>query len=79
MEDRLTSKINKDEEAVDKPDSSCPCVQDPFASLPSELRPRPQPNEGGLRQVTCPKCGQDYWTNRVTDNCIQCESSRDTK
>jgi len=55
--------------------TSCSCVSDPFASLPSELRPRPQPKKGGLRQVRCPGCGQEYWTNRATEVCIECESA----
>ena len=55
--------------------ASCSCVSDPFASLPSELRPRPQPKKGGLRQLSCPGCGQNYWTNRETNVCIKCGSS----
>jgi len=55
--------------------ASCSCNADPFASLPSELRPRPQPKKGGLRQVSCPCCGQEYLTNRATEICIQCESA----
>lgn len=53
----------------------CSCVSDPFASLPSELRPKPHTKKGGLRQVICPGCGRDYWTNRKTDICIKCRSS----
>lgn len=56
---------------------SCSCISDPFASLPSELRPRPQPKKEGLRQVNCPGCGQEYWTNRETDGCIKCRNSGD--
>jgi len=51
----------------------CTCVQDPFAGLPPELRPKPKPLGGGLRQVTCPGCGLKYWTNRPSDLCIECE------
>jgi len=51
----------------------CTCVQDPFAGLPPELRPKPKPLGGGLRQVTCPGCGLQYWTNRPTDLCVACE------
>lgn len=51
----------------------CSCIADPFASLPPELRPRPQPKKGGLREVKCPGCGKIYWTNRKTDYCINCE------
>jgi len=53
----------------------CSCNADPYADLPVELRPRPQPKQGGLRQVACPACGQEYWTNRKTDICIACERS----
>ncbi|MEW6568621.1 MAG: hypothetical protein AB1449_10745 [Chloroflexota bacterium] len=49
------------------------CVQDPFAGLPPELRPKPQRKVGDLRQVTCPGCGMGYWTNRQTDLCLECE------
>lgn len=51
----------------------CTCIQDPFAGLPPELRPKPQPKKSGLRQATCPACGMNYWTNRPTDLCIECE------
>jgi hypothetical protein len=53
--------------------AECSCVSDPFAQLPPEARPRPKPNKGKLRQVTCPGCGLKYWTNRSTDVCIDCE------
>ena len=59
-----------------KPTSSppvCTCVQDPFAGLPPELRPRPVEPMRGLRKVICPGCGQVYWTNRKTDVCVECE------
>ena len=53
----------------------CTCVSDPFASLPPESRPRPKNTMGGLRKVTCPKCGLQYWTNRKSDLSIDCEKS----
>ncbi len=62
-----------------KPDKSkpttagCSCVTDPFAGLPPEMRPRPKPKMGKLRQVTCPGCGLKYWTNRSTDLCMDCQ------
>lgn len=52
---------------------SCPCAEDPFAAMPPELRPRPKNHSGDLRQVTCPGCGQVFWTNRNTDLCFDCE------
>ena len=51
----------------------CTCVQDPFADLPPDLRPKPVQTMGGLRKVTCPGCGLVYWTNRKTDLCVECE------
>lgn len=51
----------------------CTCTQDLFTDLPVELRPKPAPKTGGLRKVTCPGCNLVYWTNRVTDLCIECE------
>jgi small redox-active disulfide protein 2 len=50
----------------------CACQRDPFADLPPELRPH-EDTLGGLHQVTCPACGLEYWTNRSTDVCIDCE------
>ncbi|RPH63398.1 MAG: hypothetical protein EHM81_00220 [Chloroflexi bacterium] len=51
----------------------CICIQDPYASLPPNLRPQPVQKLGGLRKVTCPCCSLVYWTNRKTDLCIDCE------
>jgi hypothetical protein len=51
----------------------CPCAEDPFDSLPPELRPTQGWNRSGLRQVTCPGCGKVYWTNRALDLCIDCD------
>ena len=53
----------------------CNCVTDPFAAVPPELQPQPK-RRGSLRKVTCPVCGKEYWTNRETDLCIDCERSR---
>jgi len=69
--------VNKpDEERNDaEPDvkpGGCSCG-DPFASLPADLRPKPPVRDIGLRQVTCPKCGLVYWTNRKMDVCVLCE------
>jgi hypothetical protein len=51
----------------------CNCVEDPFAALPPELRPRQRSWMDDFRQVTCPECGLIYWTNRKTDLCAECE------
>jgi hypothetical protein len=72
MDDGSTPKTDKAKEMVDKLDPSCSCIQDPFSLLPPELRPKPQPKKGGLRQANCPVCGLKFWTNRETDFCIEC-------
>ncbi len=51
----------------------CSCFQDPFASLPPELRPPSKTSLGDLRRVMCPACGKLYRTNRKTDLCLDCE------
>ena len=56
----------------DKPAGGCACNRDPFASLPPEMRPR-KDVMSGLRKVVCPVCGLNYWTNRSTDVCSECE------
>lgn len=50
----------------------CTCMKDGFATVPPEMRPRPQ-KKSSLRKVTCPGCGLDYWTNREGDVCMECE------
>lgn len=61
------------EKKPDSPKPVCNCVQDPYADLPPELRPKPLEKYSDLRQVTCPSCGRVYWTNRKIDLCIECE------
>ncbi len=53
----------------------CPCNADPFAGLPPEVRPKPEVRKSDLRQVTCPACGLEYWTNRTTDVCLDCQKT----
>jgi len=36
------------------------------------MRPKPQ-KKSSLRKTTCPGCGLEYWTNRSTDFCFDCE------
>jgi len=62
-----------EDDAPDNQPAMCSCIQDPFAALPPELRPKSPPKMGGLRKVTCPACGMVYWTNRATDLCMDCE------
>jgi hypothetical protein len=57
----------------DQSESKCSCFQDPFAILPPEVRPPQRTWMDDLRQVTCPGCGFQYWTNRKTDLCVDCE------
>lgn len=72
MTDPRNNPVPEQDASDDKP-PICACVQDPFAALPPELRPKSPPNMGGLRKVTCPGCGMSYWTNRATDRCVDCE------
>ena len=55
--------------------AGCACNRDPFASLPPEMRPR-KDVMSGLRKVVCPVCGLNYWTNRDTDVCSDCEKKQ---
>jgi hypothetical protein len=66
-------KVSPEQDAPQDKPTLCACVQDPFAALPPELRPRSEPRMGSLRKVTCPGCGKLYWTNRATDLCLDCE------
>lgn len=34
------------------------------------------PKRDWLRKTICPKCKKEYWTNRDTDCCFDCESHR---
>ncbi|MBU0511205.1 MAG: hypothetical protein KJ638_05825 [Chloroflexi bacterium] len=56
-----------------QPTPACSCVQDPFASLPPELQPKNKTWKSGFRHVTCPRCGQEYWTNCEGDLCTGCQ------
>lgn len=73
----MTDGTNGAAEAKAEPQSTkpplCTCIQDPFAALPPEARPPTPPKKGDLRKVECPGCGMEYWTNRATDLCIDCE------
>jgi NAD-dependent dihydropyrimidine dehydrogenase PreA subunit len=33
-------------------------------------------DKGLLRKTTCVKCGKNFWTNRETNICMDCESKR---
>ena len=55
--------------------AGCACSRDPFAGLPPEMRPH-KDTMSGLRKVVCPICGLNYWTNRDTDVCSDCEKKQ---
>lgn len=74
MDDSQDDPVSEHDASDDKL-TVCACVQDPFAALPPELRPKSQQNMGGMRKVTCPVCGLAYWTNRTIDLCMDCEKS----
>jgi hypothetical protein len=57
----------------DKTPPACGCVQDPYASLPPELRPQTKSWKTAFRQVTCTGCGLEYWTNMQGDLCMDCQ------
>ncbi len=71
-EQKPENEQSQTDQAAGKP-PLCTCVQDPFAFLPPEMRPRAVKTDTDLRKVTCPNCGLVYWTNRKTDLCIDCE------
>lgn len=50
----------------------CSCSGDPFASLPPDQQPEKKSWKDHFRQVTCPACGKEYWTNKNTDLCSDC-------
>jgi len=58
---------------VRKEGGICSCTTDPFAAVPPELQPRPK-KKASLRKVNCPVCGKEYWTNRETHLCLDCET-----
>ena len=65
------SKVDK--KSGDTPPAVCTCLSNPFAKLPPGVHPRLKPRLGNLRQVTCPGCELEYWTNRLTDLCLDCQ------
>lgn len=55
-----------------QPQSGC-CGGDPFTDLPPELRPKNKTWKSSFREVTCPGCGLEYWTNTEGDLCMDCK------
>jgi uncharacterized protein with PIN domain len=39
------------------------------------MQPKQQ-KKSSLRKTTCPSCGREYWTNRSTDICFDCEKTK---
>jgi hypothetical protein len=66
-------KLDAQDEKKEDGDLLCTYIQDPFATLPPELRPAKQLKNSLLRKATCPGCGLVYRTNRATDLCVDCE------
>jgi len=55
----------------DEPDlKACAC-----ASRTTDLLRATHEKRDWLRKTTCPECKKEYWTNRETDYCFDCESA----
>jgi len=54
---------------------NCNCGQDLYADLPSEMQPKNRTWKTGFRQVTCPNCSLEYWTNCEGDLCTACQKN----
>jgi len=55
----------------DEPDlNACAC-----ASRMADLLRATCAKRDWLRKTTCPECKKEYWTNRETDYCFDCESA----
>lgn len=67
------SELNFPKNKKDPQPSNCSCVKDPYTDLPSELRPKNRSWKTGFREVTCPSCGLEYWTNMEGDLCMDCQ------
>jgi len=53
----------------DSEEKVCACVQ----AFRDMMRAAP-PKKDWLRKTTCPRCKKEFWTNRDTDYCFDCES-----
>ena len=73
MKTRSDTDQKREEQIETEVEASCSCVQDPFAALPTDMRPPTQAKKGSLREVVCPDCGVKFWTNRSTDFCLECD------
>jgi hypothetical protein len=45
-----------------------------YASRTADLLRATRAKRDWLRKTTCPECKKEYWTNRETDYCFDCES-----
>ena len=69
----MTTKFEPNPEfKEEEPTQTCNFL-DPFATLPPDLQPMKKSWKTGFRQVTCPGCGLEYWTNCEGDICTDCQ------
>ncbi len=67
------SEQNTNKNPINSQQPACNCVKDPYAELPPELRPKNRTLKSDFREVTCPGCGLEYWTNCEGDLCLDCK------
>lgn len=68
MSEQNTPKNQKDPRL-----QNCSCVKDPYADLPPDLRPKNRTWKTDFREVICPGCGLEYWTNCEGNLCTACQ------
>ena len=59
---------------TDQEPKSCTCTQ----GLRDLMRAAP-PKRDWLRKTACPACKKEYWTNRESDYCFDCEYATSSK
>ncbi len=76
--DRKNNPLLENDSLLEKKSGTptCSCMQDPFAALPPDLQPQKKSWKTGFRQVTCPGCGLEYWTNCEGDFCTDCTQKK---
>ena len=72
MHNKGKSKIEDD----GTQETGCSCGGDPFASLPPDRQPRKKSWKANLHNVTCPTCGNKYWTDRDIKYCSTCRKRK---
>jgi len=58
---------------MEREDQKCACVSNKIDLLRAYTR-----KEVDLRKARCPSCGKEYWTNRDTDYCLDCDKKPTT-